>query len=236
MPKSTNLIEIKGMTKLLFDAVKIEPMYMDFVQHPFIEYCMVPFKKDDSDKLSFLNIMQGENYLLYREWFFKQIDDTNDLFRLYMLVRDPWKLTWLKYTKEFMSSKDFAELLADAWVKEDNPNGDVNVPIQTSISWFKKAKKEYLMDEEECRVWNSLPDELTIYRGVSPRRVALGLSWTPNKEKAEWFQHRFETSSEKGFLQKAHINKKHVLAYFNSRGEEELVVDVLAIKDLIEII
>ena len=236
MPKSTNLIEIKGMTKVLFDAVRIEPIYMGFVQHPFIEYYIVPFKKDDSDEFSYLDIMQEENYLLYRKWFFKQINNINDIFRLYMLVRDPWKLTWLKYTKEFMSSKDFAELLADAWVKEENPNGDVNVPIQTSISWFKKAKKKYLMSEEEYKVWDSLPDKLTVYRGVSPRRVALGLSWTSNKEKAEWFQHRFETNSEKGFLQKAYIEKKYVLAYFNSRGEEELVVDVLAIKDLIEVI
>lgn len=236
MPKATDLNKIKETTKAIFDAVKIEPVDMGIVQHPFVDCYIVPYRKEGNNDFDLLDLQNRDDFLLYREWLFKQIDDETELFKIYMRVRSPWKLTWLKYAKEYMSAKDFAEFLANAWVTEDNPNGDVNVSVRTSISWFKKAKKEYLMDETEYQIWNSLPENLTVYRGVSPGRVALGLSWTTNKEKAEWFQHRFETvKSAKGFLQKANINKKHVLAYFNSRGEEELVVDVLTIKDLVEI-
>ncbi len=47
------------------------------------------------------------------------------------------------------------------------------------------------MTKEELKIFNSLPDEFTIYRGVGHKRKK-GLSWTLSKDTAEWFMNRYE--------------------------------------------
>ena len=228
MKRETDLDEVKKNTMMLFDAVPIIPLEIGIVQHPFIENIYMGIV-NNHDKIEIIDITQNENQIKYRSFLFQNIMNAPDVARVYMYVRSPWKLTWLMFVKDYMNEKDFAEYLADSWMSEENPNADVNVPIETSIKWFKEANKQYLMNAKEFQTWNSFSDSFYIYRGVSVGRVPLGLSWTRDKEKAEWFQHRFDNNDDTGFLQKVLINKENVLAYFNSRGEEEVVIDVLAI-------
>jgi hypothetical protein len=91
---------------------------------------------------------------------------------------------------------------------------------------FKKADKKILMTEEDYEVFMSLPDEIVVYRGVAVGRNPNGLSWTDDYEKAKWFSNRFNTEKEVGYIQKAVVQKKNVLAYFNTRHEKELVCDI----------
>lgn len=233
MKRETDLNEVKKNTMMLFDAVPIIPLEIGIVQHPFIENIYMGIV-NNHDKIEMIDITQDENQTKYRDFVFQNIMNAPDVARIYMYVRSPWKLTWLMFVKKYMNEEDFAEYLADSWMSEENPNADVNVSIKTSIQWFKKANKQYLMNEKEFEILKDLPDSFPIYRGVSVGRVSLGLSWTRNKEKAEWFQHRLDRSSQEGYLQRTLVRKENVLAYFNSRGEEEIVVDVLAIKDKIE--
>ena len=48
------------------------------------------------------------------------------------------------------------------------------------------------------------------------------LSWTTNYETAKWFAGRFE---EQGKINQAEIDKKHIFAYIDQRGESELIID-----------
>ena len=48
------------------------------------------------------------------------------------------------------------------------------------------------------------------------------LSWTLDKDTAEWFAHRF---GENGTVYEAQIQKKYIYAFFNSRNESEVIVD-----------
>ena len=48
------------------------------------------------------------------------------------------------------------------------------------------------------------------------------LSWTLDKDTAEWFAHRF---GENGMVYEAQIQKKYIYAFFNSRNESEVIVD-----------
>lgn len=48
------------------------------------------------------------------------------------------------------------------------------------------------------------------------------LSWSLDYEKAAWFAHRF---GEEGKVYEAQIAKEHIFAYFNSRNEQEVIVD-----------
>lgn len=82
------------------------------------------------------------------------------------------------------------------------------------------------MDEQEYKVYKDFPECLTVYRGVAINRNPHGLSWTTDYSKAEWFAHRYDTGSEEGYLLKADISRSNILAYFDSRGESEVVVNV----------
>ena len=103
----------------------------------------------------------------------------------------------------------------------ENPNNDVNVPLKEMVKHFKYCDKSHLMTADELDVYNSMPDEFDVYRGVSIGRVKEGFSWTRDKEKALWFANRFG----KGYLLKAHVKKTDVFAYYNRRDEDEYVVN-----------
>ena len=80
------------------------------------------------------------------------------------------------------------------------------------------------MDAEELRQLQALEDPVTVYRGVTPHnaRNIRALSWTLDRDTAEWFAHRF---GEDGTVYEAQIAKAHILAVFLGRNEWEVVVD-----------
>ena len=110
------------------------------------------------------------------------------------------------------------------WTLIESPSHAPNVTNKQLVNYFKQADKEYVMNQEELKLYDSLPDEITIYRGVekNKKNSTKALSWTLNKDKAKWFATRYE---DKGIMFTAKIKKEDVLAYFNSRKEEEVVID-----------
>lgn len=216
----TNLNEIKNIAKLFLHLpIKydehIPPLLC--VHHPFISSCYVGIKHEIADIIS-----QPEKLKEYNEYMEKEIDDS-DLYRLYVLIRKPYRLTFLKHCYSYLSEKDLAELFADAWVSTENPNQDANCSIAYLTKIFKKCNKKYLMTEKDYQVYESLPETFTIYRGVGVGRNPKGLSWTQNLETAKWFAHRFDKPDKQGYIQVATAKKENVLAYFNTAGEDEIV-------------
>lgn len=78
------------------------------------------------------------------------------------------------------------------------------------------------MEPDELSFYETLPDEIMIYRGISKRGSIKALSWTLDMHKAEWFSQRF---GKKSRVYRAKIRREDVLAYFAGRGEYEVVVD-----------
>ena len=233
--KETDLEKVREVTILLARAVSVEPdeRFGFIVQHPFTNSIMVSDFTDRSKILNLLEEKDSEKWLNGLSEYIRKCDIPTIL----CFLNNPWCLTWLDFVKDYLSDKDFAELLAHSWVTEENPNMDANVKIPKLIKWFKKADKKYLMEDEDLEYYNNLPETLTLYRGVSVGRVDKGLSWTDSKEKAEWFQHRFENwdtdNGKKGHLLTVTCPKKYALAYFNTRNEQEVVLDVMAVKNLV---
>ena len=143
-----------------------------------------------------------------------------------MMLCAPYRFTFLKYAKPYLSKEEFDKTLARCWITCENPNQDKNVQIRTFIGWFKKADKKTIMNEEEYEYYRNLPDIVEVYRGVAVSRAEQeGLSWTCKYETAEWFSRRFDNEAESkyGYILKGRINKEDVFAYFNSRGEDEIL-------------
>ena len=234
MLKNTNLEQCKDLA-LAFLHMPIEETEFSpiVVIHPIFESALCVENIDGVFKA--VNILESKN--AYRRVFnryFKRIEAAKDITSLYVIIRNSYRLAFLKHIKDYLSLKDFSELLADAWVSSENPNQDANVSVRTLASWFRQADKKELMEEEDYAVYDALPETLTVYRGVAVGRNPQGLSWTANRSTAEWFAHRFDNEDNKGYIQVSSINKSHVLAYFNTRGEDEIVVDSKGLKIRIE--
>jgi len=93
-----------------------------------------------------------------------------------------------------------------------------------------KKNRELVMSKEDRIAFNKLPQNLTIYRGMSVKEKEsgdFGISWTLNQEVAKKFAdryiHNYDSIEEEHTLLKLVVNKKDVIAYFPSFDEEEII-------------
>ena len=184
------------------------------VSHPFFDspFCSV--------KREIVNIFEE-----------KILNGCNCISDIFYMMRAPYRMTYFKYIKEYLDEKDFAEMLNFSWLNDENANNNINVSNKELLSHFKKANKEYLMNEDDFKVFESLPNVVTIYRGVTDKNKdnKKALSWTLSQDKAEWFAHRFD---EVGEVWKTEISKDNIFAYFDEMGEKEVIIDYNAIDDI----
>ena len=227
MRKVSDLEKVKRIADM-FLHIPAEPSKFGglVVIHPIFESGFVPYISSSGEQ-KIINILESkENLYLITNEYARRINAARTVFEVYFIIRKSYRLTFLKHIKSYLSLTDFSKLLADAWVSSENPNQDANVSIKTLISWFQQADKKVLMEEEDYKVYEQLPEKITVYRGVAVGRNPSGLSWTQNLSTAKWFANRFSNDSEKGYVLKAVINKAQALAYFNRRNEDEVVANV----------
>ena len=141
------------------------------------------------------------------------------------------KQIFLKYVQNYLSPQDYAKTLAECWIREEQPNMNPSITKTELTNMFKRADKEFLMSETEYKKWQDLPEKLTIYRGVTEYngKNIRALSWTTNYDTAKWFAGRY---GEKGKVYQAEIDKKHILACIDQRGESEIIVEPKYLKDI----
>ncbi len=224
MREQTNLDGVKSVAKsLLMIDIHLTDYSPVIVQHPFTSSGMVACPSEDGLRL--MDITKNDKDL--REWqeYMKGlIDNAKTPYHIYMMINKPYALAFLNLAENHLSQKDFSEILADAWIRSENPNMDKNFVKNNLVAMFKKADKSILMDGEETEQFDSFDDTVTIYRGVTSYNAKniKALSWTTDYQTAEWFAHRF---GEEGTVYEAKISKEHILAFFNGRNESEVIVD-----------
>ena len=218
----TNLPQVKATFKTLCSTVKIKPLDFNIASHRFTNSIYA------CSKTRILILTNPEDYNEWKSKLFNLIDRTESVIKLFFLLNKPYLLTALKFVKPYLSLADFSNILSYAWTSSENPNKDVNVNINTLIKWFKEADKLSLMDKEEYITYQNLPNELVLYRGISTKSNPKGISWTRNLETAKWFANRF--SAPNNYILKAKVTKKDMLCYFNSRNEDEVIINTKNIK------
>jgi hypothetical protein len=93
--------------------------------------------------------------------------------------------------------------------------------------WEKpRAGKRFAMDTDERKKLALMPSDITVYRGVngkgiSKRRKNTGMSWTLDRDKAEWFSMRW--GQEPHQILTGTVEKKDIHAFFEGRNEAEIV-------------
>ena len=100
-------------------------------------------------------------------------------------------------------------MLADIWIRTEAPNLDPNFKQKELLDLFRDSKQEEMMTEDEIETLRSLPETVSVYRGVT--------SYNAGKVKA--------LSGENGTVYEAEISKEHILALFKGRNELEVIVE-----------
>ena len=126
------------------------------------------------------------------------------------------------------------------WTMLENTEG-----IKSKKRLFKALKKFLPQDIKEFLA-SKADDEgyLTLYRGTgyestNKYETDYACCYSFNAEKAEWFANRFLCIHKIGFVFKRKVHISQVVAYFNSREEEEIIIipnngDVLKVVKTLE--
>ena len=222
--KETNLDAIKSVARTLLYVDITETEFPFLLIHPFLNNRFMSF--NNKDKIPKDILASDENLQKARDFFEERINKSDNVWQILMYMHTPYRPLLFKLCANDLSDKDYAQMLVEVWTGTENPNQDANVKIEEWIRFFKKAKKDLLMTEEELAIYNGFndTDEITIYRGVGHEREPYGLSWTANIATAQWFANRW--GNRDAYIFKTTCKKPDILAYFNRRKENELVVNV----------
>ena len=200
------------------------------ISHPFANsgIAFLP-GKNGREMLDITN--SEENRMRWRKYLDKCIDQAESVFQICCMLNKPYRLAFLKYAQPHIEEKEFAQLLALCWIQTEGPNQDANVSKREFVEMFQKASTENLMNLDERRKLAELPDELTVYRGVTEKNKdnIRALSWTMKRETAERFANRFKS---KGRVYRAKVRKEDILAVFLGRNESEVIVDPKNLKEI----
>ena len=180
MREQTDMQKIKMVANLLLMLEIYQTEYSPMiVQHPFTSTGIVMNPHIGISEM--LNIAQNESDLnMWREQMKKEIDAAQKPFEIYMMLNKPYCLTFLKYAMPHLSKEDFSVMLADAWIRSENPNMDRNLNKAALLDMFQQADPAELMEENERKELEEMDEVITIYRGVTSfnAKKIRSLSWT----------------------------------------------------------
>lgn len=134
---------------------------------------------------------------------------------LFLVVERPWRMSTLErwWIRGKLSEDVARELLVEAWTDTELPSTNLRDPGRL---WRDLAFVTDNPDE-----WENVSDPVTAYRGG----VQGGISWTLNREQAEWFARRFVFEPNEPQLWSTTVPKEEVLGYLTRRGEAEVILD-----------
>ena len=166
----------------------------------------------------------------YRQDQLAKIDDAKNLFQCIHIINKGNRCDYLNFLHKYevITDQECADMVYSIWTMQERFY-ECGMAKTKLIRFMKIADKEISLPDSIEQL--SDDDMVTIYRGVRVNNYK-GLSWTIDKQRAEWFAKRFGINGEKGYVFTGLINKKDIIAFFDSRNEEEVVCDYRKIKDI----
>ena len=139
-----------------------------------------------------------------------------------MMIERPYRIpefiAWCLDKRNKLSKKKYWEIIRWLWTDTENVYEHFNEWLALLLDFDTKEVRK-MMDKEDKKTFDSLPNDFVVYRGGEHEHM----SWTLSKEKAEWFRDRYKGLRDCKLFEKR-IKKDEVLAYINARGEEEIIL------------
>ena len=131
------------------------------------------------------------------------------------------------------SPSEFWALMGRVWIDTETARRH---PIKWRRLWDEPIEGQRgCMAEEDLCIFDSLPEQIVVWRGASHKRGLAGFSWTLDQETAAFFARRFCSQSRVPLLAKGIVEKRDVLAYFGVRGESEIIATKVSISSITEL-
>lgn len=149
-------------------------------------------------------------------------DDLNRILSRYGGNRTVWALFTRIISRYGVTAEALADGLGRAYILGAADR-------QTALLLFQSVEARNIMNADDFATFCGLPEALTIYRGADlkeQRRGVYGLSWTTDRETAEFFAWRFNPQDTGRAVFGTTIQKREALAYFGGRQEQEIIADV----------
>ena len=141
-------------------------------------------------------------------------------------IGEPLRYSRVKEEKKGQQmNRELAQKGIDAYV-------DAEFPLNIFKSWdvvmnfFSEVEQK--TDEESQEMYDKLPDEVMLYRGILAKEkfdTQLGASWTTNEEVAKMFALRFSRLGGTPYIMKGEIDKENILYFTNARQESEAIIN-----------
>jgi hypothetical protein len=133
--------------------------------------------------------------------------------------KKPYRFQALMDVQGHLGDREYWTLCREVWINSENIWQ--NVDGWRELLSASRPHKERFMTGTDRRTLKSLPSKITVYRGYQPRKNKNGLSFTLDREKAEWFANRFWKT---GKIWVRTVSKDNVFAYTNDRDEKEIII------------
>lgn len=199
-----------------------------FVDHPYTTSAFV------SQNGEMLNLLESiEDRKTWEMYLKKMISNIKEYDEFATIITKSYRSVFLNETLQYIDRKDLAKYLRKLWISCDYVNVDQVISKSKYVSLFKEADKSALMNEDEIKRLDNLPDSVTIYRGINDitNHPIDGLSWTLDIDTAKWFANRFAKMKEgTSSIYKATIKKENIIAYFEE--ETEVVVNYKKLENI----
>jgi hypothetical protein len=126
------------------------------------------------------------------------------------------------YFGDLIDDVVLSQVIGSVWSSAEFPGSWL-----TRVDWIDLFRHAgYTEDGERT----APPSEITLYRGCPPSRTR-GMSWTSDREVAQWFAERFRDRSERrnSAVYTTTVGGAQVLAKISGRNEFEYVIDTTSI-------
>lgn len=139
----------------------------------------------------------------------------------FLMVERGYRLQELLEVKEYIPENDYLEILRWVWTEAHY------ITSQIEAYEIVRLFESWKMTAEEQVIFDNLPNTFTIYRGCFDDNED-GISWTLSRKVANIFAkgglERKGTKAHGGKVVKFKIAKEEVLAFINTREEQEILL------------
>ena len=225
----------EDLNEELIDHIDEDSPFGVFLRHPLLVTVYVEE----------MNAYYNYQYLGKR----KQADKAlkkKDWNRWIWLHERPFRLDAFLFICRDIPAKEYWTLLREIWIDTEGPGVNQDIWLELFNRPYPKRRKMMTGKERRTLANEGRSGELNIYRGYvdgldsedseyieEDRDRESGISWTFDYNKAEWFARIFLSGGTgHGVVAEAICKPKDVIAYFESRGEKEIVVDPSKIRIL----
>lgn len=140
---------------------------------------------------------------------------------------------FIKYFHD-IPDKDKYDIFRNVYQKSEYNFRQLEPDFLENVFSYRRESKKWVKNMKLLRTKVVSDGWLVVYRGEGSKSSSIedALSWSLDKETAEFFANRFD---ETGVLYQAKVHIDNVLDYIDERNEEEVLVDFQDLTDITEL-